>query len=326
LENNKMRRNALLFALVLPFALMAADSSRLPSQTFVAKRGAGSITLADVDVVVDEMPPDVRRGFFNNRNRIEATLSKLLLIKQLAAEARQDKLEQDIEVQAQIQLVTDRVLAAARLKQLGEKAPKIDNATLAREAYLADPKKFKEPDLLTARHVLIRSGEGGRDEFAARALAEKIREEALAGKKFEALATEYSEDEGTKTNGGLLPEFGPGKMQKSFEEAAYALNKPGAISPVIRTSYGFHVIQLIGRKTGQQPTFEQVRPQLTAKLAKDHVDRVKQEHVDGLNSMATDTNPDAIESLMTRYANTAAEASGPEKALDPTAAAGEPKH
>lgn len=75
----------------------------------------------------------------------------------------------------------------------------------------------------------------------------KLRERVLKGDKFSTLAMLYSEDEGTARKGGELGFFSRGEMVGEFEAAAFAL-KPGEVSPVIETKYGFHIIQLIERK------------------------------------------------------------------------------
>jgi parvulin-like peptidyl-prolyl isomerase len=80
-----------------------------------------------------------------------------------------------------------------------------------------------------------------------RAKAEEIVKRARAGEDFAKLAQEFGTD-GTKDKGGDLGWFGPGQMDPDFEKAAYAL-KPGQISDVVETSFGFHVIKMEERKT-----------------------------------------------------------------------------
>lgn len=75
----------------------------------------------------------------------------------------------------------------------------------------------------------------------------KLRERVLKGDRFSTLAALYSEDPGSATNGGELGFFTRGDMVGEFEAAAFAL-KPGEVSPVIETQYGFHIIQLIERR------------------------------------------------------------------------------
>jgi parvulin-like peptidyl-prolyl isomerase len=80
-----------------------------------------------------------------------------------------------------------------------------------------------------------------------RAKAEEVLRRARAGEDFAKLAQEFGSD-GTRDKGGDLGWFGPGQMNADFEKAAYAL-KPGEISDVVKTSFGYHIIKLEGRKT-----------------------------------------------------------------------------
>lgn len=75
----------------------------------------------------------------------------------------------------------------------------------------------------------------------------ELRERIIKGEKFSMLATLYSQDPGSAKNGGELGFFTRGDMVGEFERAAFAL-KPGEVSPIVETKFGFHIIQLIERR------------------------------------------------------------------------------
>lgn len=80
-----------------------------------------------------------------------------------------------------------------------------------------------------------------------RAQLAELRERVIRGESFSMLATLYSQDPGSARKGGELGFFPRGQMVAEFESAAFAL-KPGEVSPIIETQFGFHIIQLIERR------------------------------------------------------------------------------
>lgn len=81
----------------------------------------------------------------------------------------------------------------------------------------------------------------------AKKLAEYYRQRALRGESVSSLAKLYSEDPGSAQNGGQYDNITKGMFVPEFEKVAYNL-KPGEISEVFETQFGFHFIQLISRK------------------------------------------------------------------------------
>ena len=83
-------------------------------------------------------------------------------------------------------------------------------------------------------------------EFTIEKLGD-IRSRILKGENFTTLALLYSEDPGSAKEGGSLGFFGRGEMVPEFEAVAFKL-KPGEISSVIRTKFGYHILQLVERR------------------------------------------------------------------------------
>ena len=134
-----------------------------------------------------------------------------------------------------------------------------------REFFEKNPDKFKQPEAVRASHILIRFQPG--DEAAqkkALALIQSVHKQAKAGKDFGDLARKYSAD-GSAQRGGDLDFFTKDRMVPEFANAAFAL-KPGQISDIVQTSFGYHVIKLTERRPGGSIPLEQVTEQVRQHL------------------------------------------------------------
>lgn len=97
------------------------------------------------------------------------------------------------------------------------------------------------PELLTLQQILVPVKASDESWAEARALADSLHREVQGGADFEGLAREFSEDEGTAADGGDLGWFRRGQMVREFEAVAFN-QRPGAVSPPVRTDFGWHVI------------------------------------------------------------------------------------
>ena len=100
-------------------------------------------------------------------------------------------------------------------------------------------------------HILVRISPVA-DETGQKAAQERIDaaySRLQKGESFETVCRAVSDDATSKNNGGVLPMFEPGRWVPAFEDAAFALSKPGDYSKPVRTNYGWHIIKLIERKS-----------------------------------------------------------------------------
>jgi peptidyl-prolyl cis-trans isomerase D len=135
--------------------------------------------------------------------------------------------------------------------------------------YEEEKKTFTEQEQRLASHILIAVDEkaDAAAQKAAEAKARQLAAQAKApGADFAALARANSDDPGSKANGGDLGWNAKGVMVPEFDTAMFAL-KPGEISEPVKTSFGWHIIQLREVKGAQQQSFELVREQLAREQA-----------------------------------------------------------
>ncbi len=119
--------------------------------------------------------------------------------------------------------------------------------------YDTHPADFEQPESAKVQHILLltinpatRAPLADDQVKAKRAQIDDILKKAKAGDDFSKLATQYSEDPGSKQKGGELPPFSHGDMVPEFEAAAFAM-KTNTVSDVVTTAYGYHIIKLLDK-------------------------------------------------------------------------------
>ncbi|TWI53782.1 peptidyl-prolyl cis-trans isomerase D [Pseudomonas duriflava] len=135
-----------------------------------------------------------------------------------------------------------------------------------------------------AAHILIEVNSKVSDE-QAKAKIEEIKARLEKGEDFAALAKEFSQDPGSASKGGDLGYAGRGVYDPAFEEALYSLNK-GQVSEPVKTSFGWHLIKLLGVQAADVPSLESMRPRLEAELKAREADRLFVEATRNLESSA----------------------------------------
>jgi peptidyl-prolyl cis-trans isomerase D len=145
------------------------------------------------------------------------------------------------------------------------------------------------------RHILIGVAPGG-DEAAEETAREKAAEllaQIRAGADFAKVAAEHSEDPGSAANGGDLGWVERGVMVEAFEQAGFALAK-GEVSDVVRTDFGFHIIEVTDIRGGSDATFEDLRDQVDAAYRRFEAENLYFDFAERLANSAYE-NPDSLE-------------------------------
>ena len=221
----------------------------------------GQITITEQDMHADalRMPLEMRERVLSRPDQVAQIASNLYVRRSLAQQADAAGLASNPETKAALQIARDKVLSDALLAKIDK-----DNALpdaklegLARSNYNANPDRFKVAEQVQVRHILIAS-----PDDAGRAKAAQVLVDLQGGADFAALAKEYSADPGSAAKGGELGFFAKGAMVPEFEEAAFALKKKGELSGLVKTKFGYHILQLEARRPAGVRSFEEVRDDL----------------------------------------------------------------
>lgn len=252
-----------------------------PPETALIRYGETVVTQADFQAELTTVPEQYRASLQASGKRIHQLLDKIFVYRVLAQEARELDLDKDPLLRRQVKLAVEEVLGRARLEHLRQQAlaANPDFEELARERYRVNKDdKYRLPERVKVSHILIKTE--GRSEKEARELAEKVRDLALAGKlSFSELALEYSDDPSVKQDHGSLGFISRGRTVKPFEDAVFALQQPGEISPIVKTHFGFHIIRLEERQPARLQSFEEVREKLVQNVKETYLNNIVQTHL-----------------------------------------------
>lgn len=158
--------------------------------------------------------------------------------------------------------------------------------------YEDHPADFEQPEKVHVRHILLLTVDPKTrtplpdDQIAAkRKQINELLKRARAGEDFAKLATEYSEDPGSKDDGGELPPFSRGQMMPEFEAAAFGLTTNG-ISDVVTTAYGFHIIKFLGKTPAKKLEYSEVADNLKDYLTLQNLKKLAPAYVEKLKKAA----------------------------------------
>jgi peptidyl-prolyl cis-trans isomerase C len=265
---------AILLATTLATTAFAQDA-------FLAKNDLVTVTRADFEAELARLAPEQQGALRASPEKMPGFIESILVMKTLAAQARQEKLDQSPAAQAEIRAAIDRVLAQRRL-ELHEATLKVpDFAKRAEELYKADPKAYEEKALYQASHIMV--DYSCRTTEAAKTRAEEARKVLVGGIPLEDVVAQYSDDPTAKRNKGNLGWRGFDQLNPTLQETLPKLKK-GEVSEPVSSNFGYHVIVLHDVKPARQRPFAEVRESIIEKLKTDYFKAQRQLYLNGITT------------------------------------------
>jgi peptidyl-prolyl cis-trans isomerase C len=245
---------------------------------------------------------------------LKQSITNKLVIEQLLEEEAQaaqqptitlEKFKEIVEAQGgDFRAIKEQVARGLKYEKLFESKWGDSVAVTPEEAqkyYGEHPKEFETPEQIRASHILIstQASDPNQDpnqvKAAARQKAETLLKQVKEGGDFAALAKENSTCR-SAAEGGDLGLFARGSMVKPFEEAAFAL-KPGEVSDVVETQFGYHIIKVTEHRDPNTVSFEGARNDITKRLTQQKKNEFVRKYIESLRqkakieSAAADTTP-----------------------------------
>ena len=203
---------------------------------------ARKLAIADADV--DARLAEIRKSFPTEEAFTQGIAAQGLTLAQLKAQAKTS-----LEVAKVIDTEVNSKVA-------------VQDAEVA-AYYQQNLERFKQGDSVHAAHILIGMPQNATPEQKAEAKtrAAAVLKTIKAGGDFATLARASSQDTGSAQNGGDLGFFPKGQMTPAFEEAAFKL-KPGTVSGLVETPFGFHIIKVSERRAPRTAPFTEASGQI----------------------------------------------------------------
>jgi peptidyl-prolyl cis-trans isomerase C len=250
----------------------------------VLKVNDKAFTTADVEREISQelrrAPREVQQ-ILSSKEGQKQFLERLLRRELLLQEAEKQKIGERPEVAEQVAALRRELMIRAVLQEeIGAKI-KVEDKEV-QDYFAAHPDEFSG-DQVRVRHILV-----GTEEEAKEVLAHLAKNEP-----FEDLARTLSKDSASAAKGGDLGYFGREQMVPEFAKAAFAL-KPGEVSSVVKTPFGYHILQLVDRKKGQPLPYDQVKDQLRRRLLEERQNQRFQEWIKGLEAGAKITRDESL--------------------------------
>jgi peptidyl-prolyl cis-trans isomerase C len=264
-----------------PVPVAQATTAGAATAPAAAPEGTGEVVAryGDQTLTADELVIELQRLPQRSRTTMDAEARKrfvenYVLNDLLYAEGLREGLGTDPDIDRQVNDLRRRLVVQRVVRKLQDLAPVTDEQ--AKAYYDANPDRYSTTTI-KARHILVK------DESKASELHAQLTENP---QQFADLAKANSVDTASARKGGDLGFFGRGRMVPEFEAAAFAMKTPGQISEIVKTPYGYHIIQLEERRDGEQKPFDQVKEQIRATLRNESMQAKTKDYYDGLKAKA----------------------------------------
>jgi peptidyl-prolyl cis-trans isomerase C len=234
----------------------------------IATYGGQKLTSDEVMKQLEQMAPPART-YLASPERKRSFVENIIMNDLMFDEGKKLGYADDPDIDRQVDNLRRR-LVVQKVMSKYQTPPTISDEEI-QKYYDANPSLYSTTQI-HASHILVK------DEDTAKQVLAEVKAHP---EKFPDLAREKSTDTVTAAKGGDLGTFGQGRMVPDFERVAFAL-KPGEISNVVKTQYGYHVIMVTERKEGERRPFDQVKEQIRTSLRNKALQDQVRDHFDDL--------------------------------------------
>ena len=282
----------------------AADADLAAGDTILLRRGNVTLTRADWDAELLRIPAKDRADFAESPRRNRQLLERMMTTRELAARAREQKLDQDPMTRLRVRQEEDRVLVAVLTAKVEEgaaiefelKRPAWERR--ARELYEVDKPKYSTPETVTVTMLFFSATKDSFDGAQARATDALSR--IKGGADIGELALTISDDATTRELRGRKGPVSRADLDPSLANAVFALTGKGALTQPVRTRDGWFVVRLDERQAPKPRSFDEVKGEIMAQFKESSINAAREAMSANLGEgKPLEVNQPAIDALRT---------------------------
>lgn len=247
-----------------PAPVVAPAPAPKPEEVVLARVGGEAITEADFQAAFRLLGQQEQMQILMIQGGKEEFVKRMAESKLLSVKAKRMELDKTPGYLRALDRTKDDLLAREYLAKEGEALQKklVVAEAGVKTYYDKHPERFKQPDLVSVRHILVSVKQGedqpGLSDADAKKRIAKIQAELKKGAKFEDLARKYTDDPGSKESGGLYADADPSAWVPEFGAAART-QPVGKVGAPVKTQYGYHLVKVEARKPARQVPFEEAK-------------------------------------------------------------------
>jgi len=252
----------------------------------VARLGNQQIDLPELKSVLASLPAESREQLRGNRGALESWLRSRLAQKAVLEQADAQGWRQRPEVEQQTRAATEQIVFRDYMLSVSQVPADYPSAAELQQAYDSGKAQWVTPPMYRVSQIFLAVNDLQSVDAVRRQAQELSRKAQAAPGDFAALATQYSQDPDTAQRGG---DSGLQSLQQLVPPVREAVSrlKVGAVSEVVQSPAGFHVLKLTAQQPARTATLDELRERLTQALRAQRQEQIAKAYLEGMLNTAT---------------------------------------
>nr|WP_218168480.1 peptidylprolyl isomerase [Pseudomonas veronii] len=252
----------------------------------VARLGNQQIDVPELKSVLASLPAESREQLRGNRGALESWLRSRLAQKAVLEQADAQGWRQRPEVEQQTRAATEQIVFRDYMLSVSQVPADYPSAAELQQAYDAGKAQWMTPPMYRVSQIFLALNDPQGVDAVRRQAQELSRKAQAAPGDFAALATQYSQDPDTAQRGGDSGLQPLQQLVPAVREAVSRL-KVGAVSEVVQSPAGFHVLKLTAQQPARTATLDELRERLTQALRAQRQEQIAKAYLEGMLNTAT---------------------------------------